>query len=40
MTLLRLDMLGDFQMHSASGELVTLSAKKSQALLAYLETLK
>ncbi|MGZ8798230.1 MAG: response regulator [Thermoanaerobaculia bacterium] len=36
MSVLRIDMLGDFQMHSASGELVTLSAKKSQALLAYL----
>ncbi|MGZ4778080.1 MAG: AfsR/SARP family transcriptional regulator, partial [Thermoanaerobaculia bacterium] len=36
MPLLRLDMLGDFQMHSASGELVTLSARKSQALLAFL----
>ena len=29
-------MLGDFQTHDASGNLVTLSAKKSQALLAYL----
>src|SRR3954470_15522709 len=36
MSLLRLNMLGDFQMHDASGSLVTLSAKKSQALLAYL----
>jgi len=36
MSVLRLNMLGDFQMHSASGELVTLSAKKSQALLVYL----
>ena len=36
MSVLRLNMLGDFQMHSASGELVTLSARKSQALLAYL----
>jgi DNA-binding SARP family transcriptional activator len=36
MSLLRLNMLGDFQMYDASGNLVTLSAKKSQALLAYL----
>ena len=36
MSLLRLNMLGDFQMYDASESLVTLSAKKSQALLAYL----
>jgi DNA-binding SARP family transcriptional activator len=36
MSTIRLDMLGDFQMHSASGELISLSAKKSQALVAYL----
>jgi DNA-binding SARP family transcriptional activator len=36
MLVLRLDLLGDLQMHSDSGPLVNLSAKKSQALLAYL----
>ena len=36
MTLLQVDLLGDLQMRSASGSLVTVSAKKSQALLAYL----
>jgi DNA-binding SARP family transcriptional activator len=36
MTLLRLDLLGDFQMRSQSGALITLSAKKSLALLAFL----
>lgn len=36
MALLNLSLLGDYQMHDASGTLVTLSAKKSQALLAYL----
>src|SRR5947207_3545655 len=36
MTLLRLQLLGDYQIHDESGSLVTLSAKKSQALLAYL----
>ena len=36
MTLLQVDLLGDLQMRSASGSLVTISAKKSQALLAYL----
>ena len=36
MSALRLNMLGDFQMYDTSGNLVTLSAKKSQALLAYL----
>lgn len=36
MPALRLDILGDFQIHSASGALITLPAKKAQALLAYL----
>ncbi len=36
MAVLRLELLGDYQIHSASGDLVTLSAKKSLALLAYL----
>jgi DNA-binding SARP family transcriptional activator len=36
MTLLQIDLLGDLQMRSSSGSLVTVSAKKSQALLAYL----
>ena len=36
MALLRLELLGDLQMRSDSGSLVTISAKKSQALLAYL----
>jgi DNA-binding SARP family transcriptional activator len=36
MTLLQIDLLGDLQMRSASGSLLTVSAKKSQALLAYL----
>jgi DNA-binding SARP family transcriptional activator len=36
MTQLRLDLLGDFQMRSQSGALITLSAKKSLALLAFL----
>lgn len=36
MSVLRLHLLGDYQLHSASGALITLSAKKSQALLAYL----
>jgi len=36
MTQLRLQLLGDYQIHDDSGALVTLSAKKSQALLAYL----
>jgi len=34
--LLQIDLLGDLQMRSTSGSLVTVSAKKSQALLAYL----
>ena len=36
MALLRIELLGDLQMRSASGPLVTVSAKKSQALLAFL----
>ncbi|HEX3582277.1 MAG TPA: BTAD domain-containing putative transcriptional regulator [Thermoanaerobaculia bacterium] len=36
MTQLRLQLLGDYQIHDQTGALVTLSAKKSQALLAYL----
>jgi DNA-binding SARP family transcriptional activator len=36
MSLLRLSLLGDFQMRSQTGALINLSAKKSQALLAYL----
>ncbi|PYQ61961.1 MAG: hypothetical protein DMF58_03095 [Acidobacteria bacterium] len=36
MALLQLELLGDLQMRSASGSLFTISAKKSQALIAYL----
>src|SRR6266849_6629701 len=36
MSVLRLELLGDYQIHSPAGALITLSAKKSQALLAYL----
>ena len=36
MTLLRIESLGDLQMRSETGSLVNISAKKSQALLAYL----
>ncbi len=36
MPLLKLSLLGDFQMRSESGALINLSAKKSQALLAFL----
>jgi len=36
MALLQLELLGDLQMRTASGSLFTVSAKKSQALLAYL----
>lgn len=36
MSVLRLELLGDYQIHSPEGNLVTLSAKKSLALLAYL----
>lgn len=36
MALLRIDCLGDLQIRAASGSLVNISAKKSQALLVYL----
>src|ERR1051326_6600534 len=36
MPLIKLDLLGDYQVHSSSGALITLSAKTPQALLAYL----
>lgn len=36
MPVLQLDLLGDFQMHVEGGAPINLSAKKSQALLAYL----
>jgi len=36
MSTIRLNLLGDYQIHSPAGALVTLSAKKSQALLAFL----
>jgi DNA-binding SARP family transcriptional activator len=36
MSVLRIDLLGDYQLHSPGGNLITLSAKKSQALLAFL----
>ncbi len=36
MALLEIELLGDLQMRSATGSLFTISAKKSQALLAYL----
>lgn len=36
MAAIRLELLGDYQIHTSSGTLITLSAKKSQALLAYL----
>src|SRR5438132_5960002 len=36
MALLQIDLLGDLQMRSDSGSLFTISAKKSQALMAYL----
>ena len=36
MALLQIELLGDLQMRSATGSLFTISAKKSQALLAYL----
>jgi len=38
MVLLRINLLGDFQTRGASGSLVTLHSKKSQALVAYLST--
>src|SRR5256712_600023 len=36
MALLQISLLGDLQMRSAAGSLFTISAKKSQALMAYL----
>lgn len=36
MAVLHLDLLGDFRMRSESGALINLTAKKSQAMLAYL----
>ena len=36
MAILHLELLGDFRLRSESGALVTISAKKSQAMLAYL----
>jgi DNA-binding SARP family transcriptional activator len=36
MTVLYLELLGDFRLRSESGALVTISAKKSQAMLAFL----
>src|ERR1043166_9493728 len=36
MSALRLELLGDLQIRSAAGALATISAKKAQALLAYL----
>ncbi|MGZ5474798.1 MAG: response regulator [Thermoanaerobaculia bacterium] len=36
MALLHLELLGDFRMRSESGTLINISAKKSQAMLAYL----
>src|SRR5438477_706343 len=36
MALLQIALLGDLQMRSATGSLFTISAKKSQALMAYL----
>jgi DNA-binding SARP family transcriptional activator len=36
MATLELDLLGDFRMRSAEGTLISISAKKSQAMLAYL----
>lgn len=36
MALLRIELLGDLQMRSDAGSLINISAKKSQALLAYL----
>lgn len=36
MALLHLELLGDFRLRDESGALVTISAKKSQAMLAYL----
>jgi DNA-binding SARP family transcriptional activator len=36
MAVLQLELLGDFRMHADSGALINISAKKSQAMLAYL----
>jgi DNA-binding SARP family transcriptional activator len=36
MAVLHLELLGDFRLRAESGSLVTISAKKSQAMLAYL----
>jgi DNA-binding SARP family transcriptional activator len=36
MAVLELELLGDFRMRSESGSLINISAKKSQAMLAYL----
>lgn len=36
MALLQLELLGDFRMRSGTGALINISAKKSQAMLAYL----
>jgi DNA-binding SARP family transcriptional activator len=36
MSVLQLELLGDFRLRSESGSLVTISAKKSQAMLAFL----
>jgi DNA-binding SARP family transcriptional activator len=36
MAVLSLELLGDFRMRSESGSLISISAKKSQAMLAYL----
>jgi DNA-binding SARP family transcriptional activator len=36
MSVLQLELLGDFRVRSESGSLVTISAKKSQAMLAFL----
>ncbi len=36
MSVLQLELLGDFRIRGASGELITISAKKSQAMLAFL----
>src|SRR5947208_17195827 len=36
MSTLRLELLGDLQIRAANGTLATISAKKAQALMAYL----
>src|SRR5512132_2796095 len=36
MAVLNLELLGDFRLRSGSGSLLPISAKKSQAMLAYL----